>query len=228
MELPDGVRHIVDQAGFGPFCVGLSRLQVSRTLMGALVGRWWDTTNFFYFSATGDMTITPYNFSILMGLDVEGQPIPYDFDMDEWEATWTYLLRAHPPIYQSSCMVRYAWFTEQYRGTVPDTVEATKQYAQGFLMFLLGTTLFSNRGNTIGLYLLSALVDLSQVRHFDWDGVGLATFYCYMSATSRRRGIIVGGYWRAWELWVCAYFPTLAPDPEVKAPLMVPSPDSLG
>ncbi|KAL7219235.1 hypothetical protein ACSBR2_012337 [Camellia fascicularis] len=39
MELPDAVRQIVDEAGFGPFCVGLSRLQASRTLMGALVER---------------------------------------------------------------------------------------------------------------------------------------------------------------------------------------------
>ncbi|GMP45669.1 hypothetical protein CsSME_00014117 [Camellia sinensis var. sinensis] len=60
---------------------------------------------------------------------------------------------------------------QQYRGTVPETVEATKQYARGLLMFLLGTTLLSDRGNT---------------------------------------------------LWVCAYFPTLAFDPEVEAPLEMP------
>ncbi|GMP41590.1 hypothetical protein CsSME_00011636 [Camellia sinensis var. sinensis] len=59
----------------------------------------------------------------------------------------------------------------QAQGTVPETIEATEQYAQGFLMFLIGTILFSNRGNT---------------------------------------------------LWVCAYFPTLALDPEVETPLKVP------
>ncbi|GMP36539.1 hypothetical protein CsSME_00008635 [Camellia sinensis var. sinensis] len=41
-----------------------------------------------------------------------------------------------------------------------------------------------------------------------------------MSATSRERGTIVGGYWRAWEVY--AYFPTLAPKLEVEAPLEVP------
>ncbi|GMP79560.1 hypothetical protein CsSME_00035048 [Camellia sinensis var. sinensis] len=40
-----------------------------------------------------------------------------------------------------------------------------------------------------------------------------------MSATSRERGTIVGGYWR---LWVYAYFPTLAPELEVEAPLVIP------
>ncbi|GMP40123.1 hypothetical protein CsSME_00010690 [Camellia sinensis var. sinensis] len=82
-ELPDGVRHIVDEAGFGPFCMGLSCLAASRTLMGALVKRWWGTTNSFYFSAAGDMTMTPYDFVMLTGLDVGGRPIPYDSDMGE-------------------------------------------------------------------------------------------------------------------------------------------------
>ncbi|XP_028125789.1 uncharacterized protein LOC114322644 [Camellia sinensis] len=53
MELPDTVRHIMDEAGFGPFCAGLSRHPASRTLMGAIVERWWDTTNSFHFQLLG-------------------------------------------------------------------------------------------------------------------------------------------------------------------------------
>ena len=51
--------------------------------MGALVERWWDTTNSFHFSATRDMTMTPYDFSMLTGLDVAGRPVPFDVDMGE-------------------------------------------------------------------------------------------------------------------------------------------------
>ncbi|KAI7997899.1 Protein MAINTENANCE OF MERISTEMS, partial [Camellia lanceoleosa] len=102
----------------------------------------------------------------------------------------------------------------------PGTPEEVAQYARGFLMFLFRTTLFANRGNTVGLYLLSALVDLSQVRRYDWGGASLATLYYYMSVTSRGRGDLLGGYWRAWELWVYVYFPTLAPELVVEGPLV--------
>ncbi|GMP96422.1 hypothetical protein CsSME_00045079 [Camellia sinensis var. sinensis] len=78
IDLPDGVRQIIDEAGFGLFCMGLSCLMASRTLLGALVERWWDTTNSFHFSATGDMTMTPYDFAMLTGLEVGGRSIPYD------------------------------------------------------------------------------------------------------------------------------------------------------
>ncbi|KAL7251301.1 hypothetical protein ACSBR1_013188 [Camellia fascicularis] len=102
------------------------------------------------------MTMTPYDFSMLTGIEVGGRPIPYDTDM------------------------------EQFRGREPVTLEETKHYARGFLMFLFGTTLFTDRANTIGFYLLSALVDLSQVRVYDWGDAGLATLYGYMNSTSRR------------------------------------------
>lgn len=64
-------------------------------------------------------------------------------------------------------MVQYSWFADYFRGETPTTREETENYAQGFLMFLFGTTLFADRANTVELYLLSALVDLSQVRYYN-------------------------------------------------------------
>ena len=83
MELPDTVRHIIDQAGFGTFYRGLSRFTASRPLLAALVERWWDTTDSFHFSATGGMTMPPFAFSMLTSIGVGGDPIPFDTDMDE-------------------------------------------------------------------------------------------------------------------------------------------------
>ncbi|GMP82987.1 hypothetical protein CsSME_00037074 [Camellia sinensis var. sinensis] len=111
---------------------GLSRCPARRTLMAALVERWWDTTNSFHFSATGDMTMTPFDFAVLTGLDVGGWAIPYDEDMGEWEAAWMYLLGARPPVDRVSGRVRYTWFSSHFRRAemVPETPKETEQYAR--------------------------------------------------------------------------------------------------
>ncbi|XP_028125125.1 protein MAINTENANCE OF MERISTEMS-like [Camellia sinensis] len=221
MELPDAVRHIVDQASFGVFCMGLSRLTASRPLLGALVERWWDTTDFFHLSAAGEMTMTPFDFSMLTGIRVEGDPIPFDIDMDEWDAAQIYLLGARPPLSRPG-FVRYSWFEDHFRIQTPTTCEEVEQYTRGFIMFLLGPTLLIDRVNTVTLYLLSALVDVTWIRRYDWGGAGLTTLYGYMSSSSRRSGHLLGGYWRAWELWVYAYFLRLAPVLDVEMPPIVP------
>ncbi|GMP81200.1 hypothetical protein CsSME_00035990 [Camellia sinensis var. sinensis] len=89
-ELPAGVRDIVDEAGFGLFCFGLTRVIVSYPLLGALVEKWWDTTNSLYLSIAGEMTMTPYNFAMITGLGVGGDPIPLNPDMGEWELGLSY------------------------------------------------------------------------------------------------------------------------------------------
>ncbi|GMP53999.1 hypothetical protein CsSME_00019287 [Camellia sinensis var. sinensis] len=225
-ELPDAVCRIVDQAGFGAFCRGLSRLTTCRPLLAALVERWWDTTDSFHLSATGDMTMTPYDFSMLTGIGVGGDPIPFDTDMDEWTAAQIYLLGEVPPLTRPG-FVRYSWFEVQFRvqPTIVDaasmTPEAVERYARGFLMFLFGTTIFADRANTVPLCLLSALVDVRDILHYDWGGAALATLYGYMSSASRGSGQLLGGCCRVWELWVYAYFPRLAPVPATETPLVV-------
>ena len=143
--------------------------------------------------------MTPFDFAMITGLGVGGDLIPLDPDMGEWVAAWDVLLGARPPLARAG-MVRYSWFEEQFRGEDPQTDEGVEQYARGFLLFLFGTTLFSNRWNTVGLYFLSALVVLPRVRSYNWGAASLTTMYGYMSSTSWLRGRLIGGYWRAWEV----------------------------
>ncbi|KAI8001417.1 Protein MAIN-LIKE 2, partial [Camellia lanceoleosa] len=189
-ELPEAVRDLVDLAGFEAFCVGLSHCPAKRTLLAALVERWWDTTNSFHFSATEDLTMTPLDFAVLTGVDIGGWPIPYDEDIGEWEAAWIHLLGARPPVDRASGRVRYIWFSFHFRreGIEPGTPEEAEQYARGFLMFLFGTTLFADRGNMITWQPWAVLGD------------GLRHQYPGGSGNSQYRFLLEGPVGRAWFL----------------------------
>ncbi|KAL7169110.1 hypothetical protein ACSBR2_034194 [Camellia fascicularis] len=68
------------------------------------------------------MTITPYDFVMITSLGVGGDPIPFDMDMGEWEASWIHLLGARPPLSRLA-MVRYSWFSEHFHRSEPETPE---------------------------------------------------------------------------------------------------------
>ncbi|KAL7250487.1 hypothetical protein ACSBR1_012490 [Camellia fascicularis] len=96
-------------------------------------------------------------------------------------------------------MVRYSWFFDHFfdfQLVIPDEVT---QYTRSFLIYLFDTTLFANRENTVGLYLLGALVHLPQVEEYDYGGADLATLYCYMIFVCRQKTDTLGGYWRVWK-----------------------------
>ncbi|KAL7235227.1 hypothetical protein ACSBR1_018669 [Camellia fascicularis] len=178
-----------------------SMMRVESWLYGALVERWWDTTDSFHFSLTGEITLTPYDFSMLTVLRVRvGGPVPFDPDMTQLRDAQLQLLGEIPDT-TSHEMVRYSWFLEYFSGTQPAIANEVVQYTCGFLIYLIGTTLLANRENTMGLYILGTLVHLSWVVEYDRDGTGLATLYCYMSSVSRRKADSLGSYWRVWEVY---------------------------
>ncbi|KAL7180437.1 hypothetical protein ACSBR1_043606 [Camellia fascicularis] len=81
-RLPIAVRTAVYAAGFGPFCSGLIQMKAESWLYGALMERWWETTNSFHLSSTEEMMLTSYDFSMLTGLRVGvGGPVHFDPDM---------------------------------------------------------------------------------------------------------------------------------------------------
>ncbi|GMP74020.1 hypothetical protein CsSME_00031560 [Camellia sinensis var. sinensis] len=202
------VRTLVDDVGFGHFCFGLIQMRVESWLYGASVERWWDTTSSFHFSPTGEMTLIPYDFSMLFGLRVRGSDLVlFDLYTIQWRYAQLQLLGAIPGT-TGHGIVLYGWFLEQFFGTQSATVDEVAQYTRGFLIYLLGTTLFANRENTVGLYILEALVHLPRVADYNWGGAGLATLYYYMSFVFHLKEDSLGGYWRVWEVYT--YFTSLA------------------
>ncbi|XP_028079840.1 protein MAIN-LIKE 2-like [Camellia sinensis] len=162
-RLPMEVRVLVDTAGFGPFCSGLIQMRVESLLYRALVERWWDTTDLFHFSLIGEMTLTPYDFMMLTGLRVGvGGLIACDLDIMQWRAAHPQLLGVIPDATSHG----YSWFFEYFSDFQPTTLDEVAQYTYSFLMYLHGTTLFTNRKNTVGLF-LGALVYLPYVAEYN-------------------------------------------------------------
>lgn len=163
---PTEVRTLVDKAELGAFYLGITSLQADRSIFGTLVERWWDTTNSFHFWSAKDMTVTSYDFSIVTGLSVGGDLIPFNLDLSRWPTAQMFLLGVVLSFTRHG-MIRYNWLLQHFHGLELVTLEEVAQYARGFLLYVLGTTLFANRDNTIGLYLLSNMVELERVREDD-------------------------------------------------------------
>ncbi|KAL7212438.1 hypothetical protein ACSBR2_015179 [Camellia fascicularis] len=175
-------------------------MRAKSLLYGPLVERWWNTTNSFNFTSIGELTLTPYDFSMLTGLRVGvSGPIPCDPDMTHLKVAERQLLGVIPDI-TNHRMVRYSWFYNHFSKAQLATPDEVAQYTRGFLMYLLGTTLFANRENIVGLYLLGALAHLLQVTEYNWGGADLATLYCYMCSVSRHKADSHDGCWRVWEV----------------------------
>ena len=66
---PPPVVERVDRAGFGGFMRLLEKSTNDLIHVYALAKRWWDSTNNFHLPF-GEMTMTPYNFSMITGLKV--------------------------------------------------------------------------------------------------------------------------------------------------------------
>ncbi|KAL7221028.1 hypothetical protein ACSBR1_023060 [Camellia fascicularis] len=69
------------------------------------------------------MTMTPYDFAMITGLGVGGDPIPPDLDMREWQAAWLELLGAHPSISRAGMVEhRGSVFAERLGGASSSSV----------------------------------------------------------------------------------------------------------
>ena len=72
--------------------------------------------------------MTPFDFSMLTGIGVGGDPIPFDTDMSECDAAQIFLLGTRPPLSRPG-MVQNSWFADQFRGQTPMTREEAEHYA---------------------------------------------------------------------------------------------------
>ena len=73
------LKNVINEARFGTFFEALSNHETHEykdlQLLLALVEHFWDTTYTFHFPNIGEVMLTPYDFSIIIGLRLGGERI---------------------------------------------------------------------------------------------------------------------------------------------------------
>ena len=189
--LPQIVRDMVDAAGFGGFVRLLEKSTNDLVHMYALAERWWDTTNTFHLPF-GEMTMTPYNFSMITGLRVGGQRLILSVAFKMNPILVQNLIGGMPPSMDGS-RFPYNWLWQTYCKEDHGLHDA--QLLRVFLLYVLGCSVFSTRNDRVSLNLLGSLTDIDDISTYDWGGAALALLYKHMGKVSRGTFNSTGGYW---------------------------------
>ena len=186
-------RAIIEESGLAQLKDCTYRY-ISSPLVSSLVERWQPETNTFHMPF-GEMTVTLDDVSTLLGIPVTGLPVHASTSMgftDQVDllehglgvdrATASAELRV-----ARGGVVRMAWIKRVCGDVSPrSSVEQIECAARGYLLYLLGCTLFTDKSSTrVPIAYLSLLMDLGQVHHYAWGAAALACLYRQLGTATR-------------------------------------------
>lgn len=207
----DAVVELIRQAGLGGL-LELPVLSLDMSLVTALVERWRPETHTFHLRS-GEATLTLQDVEVLLGLPVDGRPVTGRFDLD-WVEWCERLLGSAPPAAQRSRgKVSIRWLRQNFTGQIAigDSAIVIAQQARGYLLQLLGGTIFADRsGVHVNLMYLPLLEDFAIAGQYSWGSAAFAVLYnnlCHGSTTGSKN---VGGAFILLQVWAWERFPNLA------------------
>ena len=122
--------------------------------------------------------LTPYNFSVIIGLRLGGERIRVNDSLTSIEIK---KLLGVMPSKMKSKNVPLSWLCENISQC--DTV---KKGTRMFMLLFIGTFLCPDLGSTMNLHYLWSLRKIEQIRNYDWGGMAYATLLHFMTQISRR------------------------------------------
>ena len=111
--------------------------------------------------------------------------------------------------------VRLEWLKSHFHAvSYRDSHHRIECAARGYLLFLLGCTLFVDKsGMRVPIAYLSLLRDLGRVSTFAWGAGALAHLYRQLGVASRASVRQMSGYMTLLQAWIYEHFPSLTPHP---------------
>ena len=170
------IRPYVIRAGFyGIYHLG--NIIIDWPLITCLVERWWPETHTFHVPI-GEMTITLQDVAIIFGLRID-EPAVIGTCMLDVAKLCGELLGVTPPADAlRGLTISIRWLCQQLSTPGPgaDKVDLERS-ARGFILTLMGSFLFLDKGVHVHLCFLPLLRDLTQTSTYSWGGAVLAHTY---------------------------------------------------
>lgn len=159
--------------GFGCFLT-LPMMRADEALLMAFTERWSPITRTFHLLA-GEISVPPIDFYIMMGLSMDGTPLP---SLEDFDPTLVArCIRPQPVVYcKGTKGVLPSWFKEEYVwATNASSYMEKAQSTRAFLFYMLTRSIFYRKSDRVYFYLLPALENLSLVAAPSWGRSGGCT-----------------------------------------------------
>ena len=154
--LSPSIKNIINEVGFDTF-------------FEALLNHETLPVPTFHFLGIGEVMLTPYNFSVIIGLRLGGKRILVN---DSFTSTQLKKLLGLMPSKMRSNNIHLSWLYE----SIPQC-ETVVKGTRMFVLLFIGTFLCPNLGNIMNMRYLGSLRKIEQIWNYDW-GHGL----CYSDA----------------------------------------------
>ncbi|RWR85184.1 serine/threonine-protein phosphatase 7 long form [Cinnamomum micranthum f. kanehirae] len=189
-----GFHAIKEESGLAPLTMHLSYRHIDCALVSAYVERWQPETNTLHLPF-GEMTITLDEVSAILGISVVGTPVhaptqlsfiyqisllERGFRVDRGAASAELSLAR-------GGVVRLSWIKQMCSDVTPkSSTRRIECAARGYLLYLLGCTLFVEKSTTrVSIFYLELLMEVGHIRHYAWGAATWAYLYRQLGQATR-------------------------------------------
>ena len=157
----------------------------------ALMERWSESTHTFQLPF-GEFTLDPVSFSVVTGITCAGDSVPFDAGLHPMmvdRVAYIQTLLGMVPEMKGTHSLKFdsirAYYTRE-RVVAATTGREIDQVVRSFLLYLLGSTLFTDAASSLDLVFVMPLRDLDLVATYDWGSCALAYLYRSMDEIVRQ------------------------------------------
>jgi len=177
--------------------------QLDKALITALVERWRPETHSFHL-ASGEITVTLQDVTMLFALPIDGRPVCSTTDHDYAQVVLDCLGQdARGPAMPGKSFLHYKWLKKNFYELPEEADDMTvERHVRAYILSLLCGVLFPDGTGRMSLIYLPLIADLSRVSTYSWGSAVLAFLYRSLCSVASSHNIKnIGGSLLLLQLW---------------------------